>query len=453
VAVCTTAVAGDLADETLQYHRNVVRSTIRSMDMDVDMDMEKEKPLGTDDVNITDPTPTIHVEHVVGQYVHPYRYFFMYWVYEGANVHFFIASPFDAWIAVGFALHNTMPGADIAAGSLNQMQGEDGNTFYKAVMADRHAVDHNMPVLDTQQDIVLLQGYYEKRWTVMEFRRAVDTQDAENDVRLDKAAFVLWAVGPPGSVIEEEGFGDFFKHERRGFVKVHFPTGMAVHVEDLSREEAHASLMMYAWGFFAVVAIFTSRYMKEPFGSWWFAVHASLAAMVAVLTISAFIVIVTYVAHKRDSHFNSPHKILGLTIVTALVVQMWLGLFSKIKFDPEREHTPLVPDKVHWWLGRFIVIASFVNILTGLLLFPKTGLAPWILIGVWVVCIIAFVAMFELYFRGDMPSRTTVAKEYQLLERGIQIVQQNNSALLFCFLSMMMLGIICVTLAVSLLKK
>jgi len=300
---------------------------------------------------------------------------------------------------------------------------------------------------------MLLNGYYDRKWTVLEFLRPIDSKDTEHDLRLDLAAYLLWAVGPPGDEIREGGYGDFNAHVKRGVVKVHFPTGTATHVKDLSREEAHASLMLYGWGFFAVISIFCSRYMKDPLGSWWFVIHISMALMNFVLTITGFSVIISFVSHNRDPHFNTVHKILGLVITICLTFQILIGTFTRIWFDPDREYTPYFPDKFHWWFGRGLIILSFVNIFTGFFEFSKTGLAPYILLLSWVGSIIAFVVLFEMYHRGDMPSRTTVMKEYKLLESGVHFVQQNNSALLFCFGGLVLIGLLLITLSVSLLER
>jgi hypothetical protein len=350
-----------------------------------------------------------------------------------------------------------MPASDIIVGSINKIVVDDVyEPTFQTVISDRYTPSNSreMPAVDNQQDVELVQGAYDNSWTLLEFRRAVDTHDTEHDLRLDEVSYLLWAVGFEGDEVTDDGIGDFKIHERRGIAVVHFPTGKAIHIEDLSREEAHASLMLYAWGLFAVISIFCSRYMKDPLGSWWFVVHATLAIMIFLLTISGFSVIISYVSmQKNHHHFHTVHQIVGLVVVLLLIAQLILGVLARMKYDPEREHTPFFPDKMHWWVGRFTTTAAFLNIFSGFVMFAQTGKAPWILLFTWVVAILVFTAVFEIYSRGDTPSRSAVAKEYQLLEYGVQIVHQNNSALLFCFGALVFLGLVVITLAVSLLER
>ncbi len=406
----------------------------------------------------TDTDEPLHLSHTVGQYVEPDRQFFVYWIYQDPFVHFFMATPHHhTWLGVGFNFDKTMLNADVIVGSLNENGGGDGSggDAVEAVLSDRHCLPdrRQMPVVDPQQDALLIQGTIRDQWTVLEFRRLIVTTDKLHDHPLDQVKYLLWAVGPPGSEIADEGNGDFPYHSKRGVVAVHFPSGHSLHIDDLPKEEAHASLMLYAWGLFAVIAIFCSRYMKDSLGSWWFIIHATLAALVFMLTFAAFGIIISYM-QTTGGHFTQVHHITGLVVVILLLVQLGLGLAARFTYDSEREHAPLIPDKIHWWLGRITVTAAFLNIFTGFHMFSKTGTAPWILLLIWIVLIVAFVALFEVYYRGDVPNRSTISKEYQLVElTGVQLVQQNDQALLFCFMSLILTGVLAITLSVSLLEK
>ena len=123
-----------------------------------------------------------------------------------------------------------------------------------------------MPVVDSSQDCLLLGGTFHKGWNIFAFRRMVDTGD-HNDIPLTEATRLLFAMGPDdATMIEDDGFGDFQQHVDTSEAAYHFPTGTFQHVDDLTMEEAHGSLMLYAWGFFSVISIFCSRYMKDPLG-------------------------------------------------------------------------------------------------------------------------------------------------------------------------------------------
>jgi hypothetical protein len=445
------------SDDDLSQHRQYFRSLIQKVAEDKTRSSHTTQIADDSDEEVITDAPPTHPSHVVGQFIHPRGHFLVYWVYKQDLAHFYISSPFRSWMGIGFSKDQYMSSSDIIVCSLNRVDNDDEDVYsdsFLPVISDRYTPVgvRSMPHLDEQQDAELLSGYYVNEWSVIEFQRQVDTHDIEHDLRLNEVSYLLWAVGSTNSQIDDDGYGDFTIHQLRGIIRVHFPTGKATHIEDISREEAHASLMLYAWGFFAVISIFCVRYMKEPLGSWWFVIHATLSVLIFLLTISGFSVIISYVSHQGHHHFNSVHKILGLLVTVSMIMQLWLGLFTHFKYDSDRDRTPTFPDKVHWWVGRITAGAAFLNILSGFLLFSETGETPWILLLTWTVAIVVFVVLFEIYYR-DVSSRTTATKEYQLLELGAPIARQNNSALLFCFASLVFVGILLITLAVSLLER
>jgi len=404
---------------------------------------------------------------VTGEYVHPDGWFYIYWVYEGNLVHFYIAATTNSWMGLGFSMDPEMPDSDMIVCSLNPtyvevpISGQDGDTdvssqvLLNPVLSDRHSdvEDRVMPIVDPLQDVTYITSGPHNGWTIFSFRRLIDTGD-EHDIPLDEAEYILYAYGPEEfPAIEDNGMGSFHYHEKRGIASVNLPAGEAEHVRDLSMEEAHASLMLYAWGLLTVLAIFCSRYMKDPFGKWWFYIHAVMGSLVFLLTIAGFLVIVTYVQMTGSGHFDSIHKITGLFVVLFMCLQVGLGYYTYVSFDPQREEPPPFPDKVHWWNGRLLAVFAYLNIFSGFILFEETGSAPWVTGVLWFFTILIFVAIFEFFFRGDIPSRSQVEREYELLERGIKVVDQNNTGLVFSFWALCLCGFLLVSLAVGLLEK
>ena len=82
--------------------------------------------------------------------------------------------------------------------------------------------------------------------------------------------------------------------------------------------------------------------------------------------------------------------------------------------------------------------------ISGFLIFEKTGYAPWVLLVLWGLASIAYLVMFELNYRGDLPTRSTLEKEYELVERGVLEVKQNNNGLFFCFASLAAISVLLV---------
>ena len=143
-----------------------------------------------------------------------------------------------------------------------------------------------MPVLDEQQDIHLQSGFFIDNWEIIEFSRLVDTKDEIGDIPLNEATYLLWATGPPDDSLKEGGYSDFHQHNsRRGAAEVDFSKGFADHIDDVMKEEAHGTMMMFSFGMFAVLAAVCARYMKVPFGKHWLKIHVALVFGAAVLAL------------------------------------------------------------------------------------------------------------------------------------------------------------------------
>jgi hypothetical protein len=87
---------------------------------------------------------------------------------------------------------------------------------------------------------------------------------------------------------------------------------------------------------------------------------------------------------QGTSHFDvvdsNPHQLVGLIVMILTAMQPILGFVADRMFVANRFEVPVFPDRVHWWLGRLIIVAAFVNIYLGFKLFP--GKARSRLIGV-----------------------------------------------------------------------
>ena len=214
-----------------------------------------------------------------------------------------------------------------------------------------------------------------------------------------------------------------------GVSEVDFPSGQAVHVDSLSQVKLHAILMLFAWIWLATLAVVTARYMLDPIGKQWPLVHIGLAGVAIFLTLFSFGIIINAVMSTGTGHFNSPHKFLGLMLFLSLFVQIALGAHSYFSYNSEREVPPVFPDKVHWWLGRSIMVLAITNIFCGLWEYAPSSVAPWFLFWMWLASLLIVIAVLEAFHRGDVPSRSTQEKEYELMEAGFLEVHQNNEGL------------------------
>lgn len=67
---------------------------------------------------------------------------------------------------------------------------------------------------------------------------------------------------------------------------------------------------------------------------------------------------------------------IGLALLVLCTLQVVGGFLIDFLFSPDRKSIPWW-DKMHWWMGRFTLIAAIVNIPIGLLLYSNMlGIVP-----------------------------------------------------------------------------
>lgn len=133
--------------------------------------------------------------------------------------------------------------------------------------------------------------------------------------------------------------------------------------------QLHAIPLYIAWMILVPIAI-----LIVPFGSkWnkWFPVHITLIGLAVVATIIGS---VAGILHSEGRHLGHPHRILGVTVLSVLFLQIILGIVISLLYKRERVKPPFF-DKVHWWLGRLLVLLAFVTIFVGLL---------WVKVDLWI---------------------------------------------------------------------
>ncbi len=259
-----------------------------------------------------------------------------------------------------------------------------------------------MPYLDGRQDGKLISHSYSNHFTHIQFLRKINTGDM-NDVPLDTAAFLLWAVGP--SPIHSDG--TFSMHDGHGVVGVFFtePSEMIVveEVEPAYRDEtlikAHANCMVIAWVFFSVLSVVSSRYLKETLEKVWFPAHFFLNVGMLLFLLIGFFCAVGSVNSYNGHHIYSPHEILGVSVFVAAFVNAFLGIFSRFVWDPQKP-IPVFPTQCHWWFGRVVIAFALSNIALGLEQL-RVGVAAWVFYALYIFALMVLFFFFELQKRKD----------------------------------------------------
>jgi len=208
---------------------------------------------------------------------------------------------------------------------------------------------------------------------IIKFVRKLNTNDTVTDrVWSPDSNPIVWAKNPtPGIPIVQHGNHRFDRNR----VSINFRTGSISPVVDLT--VVHGFLMFFAWCFFVPIAAFIARYLKQTIGHpLWFHLHRGLVTLALTLSTIAFIIIITY---TKDEHFKISHAKLGLFIVILGFINPLLGIAMSFTADASREHTPLLPDFLHWIFGWTLVALGIVNAFLGL---SRFEFAPT---GLWVV--------------------------------------------------------------------
>jgi hypothetical protein len=136
---------------------------------------------------------------------------------------------------------------------------------------------------------------------------------------------------------------------------------------------AHAVVMAVAWAALGNVGIMVARHLKRRLGHRWYLIHRNIMLVVVLLTLLGLAMAVAHVQLADGMHFKlrvsegiNPHSSLGLVVSIGAIVQVAVGFVSNRLFRAGRLRAPCVPDRVHWWFGRMLLLTSLVNMLLGM---------------------------------------------------------------------------------------
>eukprot|EP00300_Choanocystis_sp_HF-7_P006304 c14616_g1_i1.p1 GENE.c14616_g1_i1~~c14616_g1_i1.p1 ORF type:complete len:388 (+),score=29.87 c14616_g1_i1:77-1165(+) len=235
------------------------------------------------------------------------------------------------------------------------------------------------------------------------FERAITPTDATDVAFTDRLIPMVWAVGettPSGSA--EAAFVAQHSSHSTSDIKINFLTGETK--TDNLRERirtAHGVVLFFAWVLVAPLGSLVARYCKDLMGVWWFRVHVGSQLLVAAATIAGFgMGVWMTVADFKGA--NVVHKILGLVIFIATMLQCLLGFVADRLWSPSRTRTPVVPDKLHWWFGRLLMLAGIVNCFLGLYSISSASTTTVVLFAVAVLLVLVLGVVMHFVFGGQI---------------------------------------------------
>ncbi len=145
--------------------------------------------------------------------------------------------------------------------------------------------------------------------------------------------------------------------------------------------------------------------------TWWFPAHWILQAFATVLVFVSFFIILAWYSQASRSHFDTSsvtkgsHAILGIIVIALVLWQALLGVVADRVWQSEHKKTGQIPatkwlpDKAHWWLGRFVLVAGCVNIFLGI---AEIGYGWPFYVGWGIICLalaVLFAIGFVYYFK------------------------------------------------------
>jgi len=247
--------------------------------------------------------------------------------------------------------------------------------------------------------------------TTVSFSRKCNTSDIYDVVLSSRDIFLLYAYG---NVV---GNAPMY-HENRAIVPMNFFANITeppAPIESVNYLSIHGSLMMISWSVLVIPTIILARYFKKKLPSW-FTFHWAVNLLALAATVVAFILarygLFPFLPSKFSSAFHQKnsfsffsnvglgyfpihaHSIIGIMTIVLSMIQGVLGQVAN-KMWREGKLPSLFPDKVHWYLGRVILVLAILCIYLGLNKFGG-DITSYILYSVHLALTIAFVIFLEV---------------------------------------------------------
>jgi hypothetical protein len=298
---------------------------------------------------------------------------------------FTVSTETTGWLALGFNTQTSMGGVNAF-----QMTVSDNGTVD---VREAYANGHDVEAVESPQTLLtgakptgtLVNGTMTvtfTRWlappnTTADNQYAISASNPlyilasrrTNSSDMDKPHMLRTALGRGHSGVPVQLF-------TLGTVVVNFGDDMDFFSNNRLLITGHGIAMLLAWAVLGNIGVFVSRFLKA-LGHRWYLLHRHIMLGLVFLTALGFALGFAHVQLNGDPHFqllidmypigrSNPHAVLGLAICVAMVVQVALGFVSNRLYDKMRRAVPWWPDRFHWWFGRLLLLASFINIYLGL---------------------------------------------------------------------------------------
>ncbi|XP_066298530.1 putative ferric-chelate reductase 1 isoform X1 [Branchiostoma lanceolatum] len=298
--------------------------------------------------------------------------YFSSWQTSGDSVLFEVSGTSNGYVAVGISADNTMGLDDIYECVYNSDSGD--TTVYSSWSTGK-----SMPERDTTQPqggISTIVGSYVEGVVSCKFTRSINDAAAGRRKRqakvnngrfydLNDDFYVLMSKGSTsGNALSYHATNRVVSSGKVDFQSNTQVTGAGS--PDIVK--AHGSLMMIAWICTASVGVLMARFFKHLWPDSqlckekvWFAIHRAMMISTVLLTIIAFILIMTYNNWLWAFHAGA-HAIVGIIVVILALINPLMALARPHPDQPKR----FIFNWAHWAVGTAARILGVVAIFLGM---------------------------------------------------------------------------------------
>ncbi|XP_078656419.1 putative ferric-chelate reductase 1 isoform X1 [Branchiostoma floridae x Branchiostoma belcheri] len=316
--------------------------------------------------------------------------YFSSWQTSGNNILFEVSGRSPGFVAVGISEDETMGSDDIYECVYNSDSGS--TTVFSSWSTGRSRPERDT----TQGGISAVEGSFVDGVVSCKFTRAINDGAAGRKKRqakvnngkfydLNNDFYLLMSKGSTaGDALSYHATNRVLSSSKVDFQSTTQVTGAGS--PDIVK--AHGSLMMIAWICTASVGVLMARFFKHIWPDSqlckekvWFAIHRAMMVSTVLLTIIAFILIMTYNNWLWAFHAGA-HAIVGIIVVILALINPLMALARPHPDQPKR----FIFNWAHWAVGTAARILGVVAIFLGMDLaaLDLPPAATFIMVG-WVI--------------------------------------------------------------------
>ena len=248
------------------------------------------------------------------------------------------------------------------------------------------------------------------RYRTARFARLLDTGDSD-DIAIDasKPGWIAFAMGD----VDETGAEQMHTTATRRYMEVDLAAGWS---EGAGRpwQVTHGVVMGLTWGLLVPLSVLASAVVKKFF-DWWFPVHWVLAGGAALLTVAGAAYAFVSKQRNGEPHLDSAHTWAGALLVLSVLMQVAIGLWAHLAWNPRRLAVP-VQDKMHRWLGRATAVLGAATAIMGLYRagYLGVGVSGYTIIPT----LTAMVLLGVIFASGSLVNRQKTGQHVALLDEN-----------------------------------